>query len=350
MPHQPSDTPVSLLHRGAEASIIGLFVLATLVVLHLGASLIMPLVAAVLIGCVLAHIGDRGQQIGVPPLLAGLVLVVGIIVGVSFLVVALAEPLGSLLDQAPVLGARLVAGVTSILQPLASLKSQLFGGEPNNAPPASLPEINLSSLTGFAQSLTPALGQMLVFFAALIFFVLGRGTLRRRAILVSRSRGRRLAVLRALNAAEAALAHYFRTTALIYLGLALATMLIAWSFGLTKPAVWATLVFVASFVPIIGPLVVAASLATAGLVLHGTLAFALLPAACYLLAHIICDNIIVPAVLGRRFELNIFVVFTAIVFWTWMWGAVGAFLALPFLIVARTILFELRDKLPTLPG
>ena len=42
---------------------------------------------------------------------------------------------------------------------------------------------------------------------------------------------------------------------------------------------------------------------------------------------------ITPSILGRRFTLNPLTVFLSLVFWTWMWGPVGAFLAVPLLIV-----------------
>jgi predicted PurR-regulated permease PerM len=47
-----------------------------------------------------------------------------------------------------------------------------------------------------------------------------------------------------------------------------------------------------------------------------------------------------------------FVVFLAILFWTWMWGAVGAMLALPLSLIVMTIIDELfiEEKLqPQLP-
>ena len=57
--------------------------------------------------------------------------------------------------------------------------------------------------------------------------------------------------------------------------------------------------------------------------------------------HLTCENAVVPAVLGRRFEINPFLVFVAIIFWTWMWGAIGAVLAVPLLLIARTVRAEL---------
>ena len=45
-------------------------------------------------------------------------------------------------------------------------------------------------------------------------------------------------------------------------------------------------------------------------------------------------------------------IFLAIVFWTWMWGAVGAMLALPLSLIVLAIVEEISDQPPErqLPG
>ncbi len=64
------------------------------------------------------------------------------------------------------------------------------------------------------------------------------------------------------------------------------------------------------------------------------------------------ENLVMPQILGSRLEVNPFIIFTAIIFWTWMWGAVGAMLAMPLCLIAMTIFEELRPKAPErqLPG
>ena len=48
-------------------------------------------------------------------------------------------------------------------------------------------------------------------------------------------------------------------------------------------------------------------------------------------------HLITPTVLGRRLTLDPLAVFLAIAFWSWLWGPMGAFLAVPLLIVALVI-------------
>ena len=43
---------------------------------------------------------------------------------------------------------------------------------------------------------------------------------------------------------------------------------------------------------------------------------------------------ITPAFIGHRLTVNPFLVFLSIAFWTWMWGPLGAFLAVPLLVTA----------------
>jgi predicted PurR-regulated permease PerM len=38
---------------------------------------------------------------------------------------------------------------------------------------------------------------------------------------------------------------------------------------------------------------------------------------------------------GKRLELNTVVVFLAVAFWGWLWGIVGALIAVPMLVVVK---------------
>jgi predicted PurR-regulated permease PerM len=54
--------------------------------------------------------------------------------------------------------------------------------------------------------------------------------------------------------------------------------------------------------------------------------------------------------MGHRLTLNPLTVFLSLVFWTWLWGPVGAFVSVPLLIIAMVAVEHLfpRDE-PELP-
>jgi predicted PurR-regulated permease PerM len=87
-----------------------------------------------------------------------------------------------------------------------------------------------------------------------------------------------------------------------------------------------------------------------GLVTFPTLGYALLPPAAFVALTTLEGHFVTPTILGQRLTLNPLAVFLALAFWTWLWGAMGAFLAVPLLIVALVIfdhLFPSDDiKLP----
>jgi predicted PurR-regulated permease PerM len=46
---------------------------------------------------------------------------------------------------------------------------------------------------------------------------------------------------------------------------------------------------------------------------------------------------ITPTIIGRRIEINSLAVLLSLLFWTWMWGPMGAFLSSPILIVGMIL-------------
>jgi predicted PurR-regulated permease PerM len=128
-------------------------------------------------------------------------------------------------------------------------------------------------------------------------------------------------------------------------------MVIALVGGLAMPPLWGLFAFVSSFIPYLGVTFMTLSLLVGGLMTHDALIVAIAPAVAFFTVHLAMENLLVPAILGQRFDINPFLVFVAIIFWTWMWGAVGAFLAFPLSLIAmitfeQTLLPQPERQLP----
>src|SRR6185503_7346098 len=56
-------------------------------------------------------------------------------------------------------------------------------------------------------------------------------------------------------------------------------------------------------------------------------------------SHLIAMNLLYPKILGKRLRLNPLAVTIALLFWAWLWGAVGLVLAVP-ITAAMKIVFD----------
>ena len=112
----------------------------------------------------------------------------------------------------------------------------------------------------------------------------------------------------------------------------------AWLFGFPNPVIYGVLAFILNYIPYLGPACTLLMLLGVGLVTFPTLGYALLPPACFLGLTTLEGQIVTPTVLGRRLTLHPLAVFLAIAFWAWLWGPMGAFLAIPILIVTMVII------------
>ena len=52
-------------------------------------------------------------------------------------------------------------------------------------------------------------------------------------------------------------------------------------------------------------------------------------------------HVITPTIVGRRLTLNPLLVFLVLAFWTWMWGPIGALLAMPLSIIGLVVVNHL---------
>jgi len=62
--------------------------------------------------------------------------------------------------------------------------------------------------------------------------------------------------------------------------------------------------------------------------------------------HIIGLNVLMPAIVGRRVHLNALAVTIALLFWGWLWGAIGLILAIPITATIKVICDHVEEWQP----
>jgi predicted PurR-regulated permease PerM len=333
-------------------SIIGIFLILAVASLYMMSTILIPITLAIVVGMILGLLAEKLSKLGVPRVLNAVLLSTSVALIIFLAINSIVGPLSSLAKQGPDMVQK---SIDRLLPFLEQIKWLHITPETFQSGPMSIDALLQNTgnvLHVVAGNLTPALVQGLIFFAALLLFLAGRVPLRKAIIMAFRTREHRLASIRIINAVEQVLGFYFATASLIYACLGVIMTAIAYFGGLTTPALWGMFAFLSSFVPFLGIAVMTVSVAIAGILTHDTLIIGLLPAAAFFCVHLTMENLVFPAVMGRQLELNPFIVFLAILFWTWMWGAVGAMLALPLSLIVMAIVSELfvEEKIqPQLP-
>jgi predicted PurR-regulated permease PerM len=129
---------------------------------------------------------------------------------------------------------------------------------------------------------------------------------------------------------------YFGAFTIINMCVAAVKVALVWATGLPNPLLWGVLAGILNYVPYIGPAIVIGTLGVVGLLTYSTLSEAAVAPMLFLVIVTVEGQFLTPVLMGQRFELNPFAVFLAIAFCTWLWGPLGAFLAVP-LLMALTV-------------
>lgn len=110
-----------------------------------------------------------------------------------------------------------------------------------------------------------------------------------------------------------------------------------WFFDLQYPLLWAILAFVFNYIPAVGSSAASIPAIIEALVQHGS-GTAIGVAIGYGLVNFCLDNFVQPQLLGNRFGISAIVVVLSVIFWGWLWGPMGMFMAVPLTMVIKVLL------------
>jgi predicted PurR-regulated permease PerM len=329
----------------ARVAIVGIFFLLACAALELGRTILLPVVSAIVIGLMLGPLVGLASRYRVPTWLSATLVMAIFVALLSLAITLLSAPVVEWIGKAPDVGHTIREKLQVFDRPLAALRDMRNALTPQAANKDMLQiDIGPSLVAPALTVLTPAVGELVVFFGTLFFFLLGRNELRRYLVQAFYDRDARLRTLRILNDVERELTDYLSVVTVINFLVGCGTAVIAYVAGLPNVAVWAVLAFVLNYVPYLGPFAMNLVLFAVGVVTFPTLGQALVAPACFIAMTTLEGHFITPAVMGRRLTLNPLNVFLALAFWTWLWGPIGAFLAVPLLITTVVALKHVFPK------
>lgn len=332
----------------------GIFILAILCSLYFAKSVVAPLVLAMLLTFLFRPVVRKLRKWNIPEEIGAGIVLVFLLAAIGYGFYALSDPASEWFSRLPQGIKRIEDQVRDFRKPVEKVTraaervteiTKMGGDGSQQKQQVQLQEdrpLLIRLFSGAYETLISA-GILII----LLYFLLASGDLFLRKLIkvLPKFRDKRLAVDLARRIEEHISSYMFTITA-IFAGLGLAVGITTWLVGLPTPLLWGVMAALLNYVPYVGA---ATGIAVVGLVsfmtFHST-SHALIAPAVYLAISIVEGQLITPIVLGRRLTLNPVVIFVSLIFWGWMWGILGAFLAIPMVSSLKILCDQIEPLAP----
>jgi len=347
----PVEVPHAFIESSAKrdrllASIALIAGIATLIglpfALRAGAEFFLPVTAALVVAITLVPMLEWLERRGVPSRLAAGVCVIMFLLIALFAIGSIVLPAINWVALIPERLPQVQAALDPVLDLYKSFDrfvDRIFTQitvAPDQGRTVRLETPN--SLSGLLATSAPHLVIQLFFSLLVIFFFLaGWTTMRKRTIVSRGSFEGALTTARVIQQVVDATSIYIGTITLINVTLGALTALILWQLGMDSPVMWGGIVAVLNYIPYLGPIGSALLLFLGGLMTFPDVWSALLPPLIFTGLHLMEANFITPMIVGKRLTISPLAILIALSFWSWVWGTTGALLAVPLLIIMKTI-------------
>jgi predicted PurR-regulated permease PerM len=325
----------------------GLFALGVFGVLYLASAIILPVVFAFVLNLLLQPAVRLLGRMHLPRAVGALLsvlLVIGALVG---LVAALSVPAATWAERLPEGIPRLAAHLEVMKGPIEALQKVIQQAEQvADAPPGQGSIVSVRrdlGLTGALFAGTRSVLDGLFTTVLVLYFLLVAGNiflLRIVEILPTFSNKRQAVDIS--QQIQEDISAYLVTITAMNAAVGVATAAAMYLCGLGDPLLWGATAFLLNFIPILGPLFGVGIFVLVGMLSFDSLWWALLPPVLYFGIHLVEGETLTPMLLARRFTLNPVLIILSLVFWFWMWGMLGAILAVPMLAILKIVCDRLR--------
>jgi predicted PurR-regulated permease PerM len=324
----------------------GLFVLASMAALYVTEQVVLPLVLAIVLKLLLQPFVRLLEDFHIPRAVGAILSVLLVLLAFGGTISILAGPAADWAGKLPEAIPKLKASLSFLQDPIDAFQGMMkqiggITGEAGSSPQG--PGMRPANLVGavLSGSATATSGVFTTLLVLFYLLVSGETFLRRMVEILPRFKDKRQAVELSLHI-ERDVSAYLLTVACINAIVGIATGCVMWACGVANPVLWGAVAFVLNFVPILGAMVGIVIFLMASVLSLGVTWWAVLPVGLYFGIHLLEGEFATPMLIARRFTINPVALILSLIFWYWMWGVLGAILAVPLLAIVKIVCDDLR--------
>jgi predicted PurR-regulated permease PerM len=321
-----------------------------LMFLYYAASVVMTLVLAVLLAYFLDPMVDWLEGRGLPRALGSVLIVLLVCALLVGAISALWFRAEEFAGDWPKYGAKLKAAKQAVDKRMQSIEAGVSAIAPEEQRPKGTLRVEQTESTrSFLLQKLGSLYEVIIavtFVPFLVFFMLAAKRDVWHSTLQLFPPAERTQVKMTLEEVGRVLRGYVMGNALVMVILAFASAIFFWLMGLDYPLLAGCTAGVLNLVPYFGIVLSAVPPLILGLAKWDSLGPYLLVIAVMAAYHMIALNVLFPALVGRRVQLNPLAVTLALLFWGWLWGAMGLLLGIPITASIKVICDHLEGWEP----
>ena len=340
----------SSLSRGNAIALWIIAVVASLFFLQAASQLLIPIVIAVLISFALEPVVAWLAQRHVPRL-AGAGLVLFAILGLcAWGAYSLRDDARQALEALPKVAERARDMISQFSSGPAGSAAQAGGGS-GQAQGETGSGGGGSGMFGLIQqgvgSALALLGHIVVVFFLVYFLLISGHHVRNRLVEISGpDPGRRRLAAQIVDEINAQVQRFLVVRLVTGAIVGAATWAVLAIMGVQNAAVWGILAGVFNSIPYFGPVIVSGGLLVLGIVQEGDLTRALQMSGAALVITSLEGWVLEPPLMGKAERMSALSVFIGLLVWTWVWGAWGTLLAVPMLVVLKSVADRIEPMKP----
>jgi len=327
------------LSKPVSFAIIGIFVILLIGAFYFARAFFLPVMLSLLVTLTFSPMVRYLRRHGVPSVISAILLVLALFGAFGLATYYLADPVSQVIADAPAIAQRMEERFAPLREPLRKMMSASAQLEEMAGAVLPTTEKVVVAQPGLAAWAADTLGGLSTTLGAtlvLVVFLLSSGDLfLHKLVRMLPTFSDKKRSVRVVHDVEFEVSRYLLTITAINICFGVAVAFAMVVLGMPNALLWGAAATVLNFIPYVGAAIGTGAALIAGLITYGSIGLALLPPAAYLLFHTIESAFITPLVVGRRLELNVVAIFISLAFWSWMWGIVGALIAVPILVVVK---------------